>query len=114
VIVAAGHDRGRPGGFTHRTHSRLQNREFKQTPADLFLGPEPNGLMRHWRHKRGNHDRAYIVQADEPGRTAASVTVAGREEAFAIARNWVKSGQTGVKVIGDGCGLLGHGRAIAL
>jgi hypothetical protein len=45
---------------------------------------------------------AYIVQADEPGRTAASVTVAGREEAFAIARNWVKSGQTGVKVIGDG------------
>jgi hypothetical protein len=45
---------------------------------------------------------AYIVQADEPGRTAASVTVAGREEALAIARNWVKSGQTGVKIIGDG------------
>jgi hypothetical protein len=45
---------------------------------------------------------AYIVQADEPGRTVASVTVARREEAFAIARNWVKSGQTGVKVIGDG------------
>jgi hypothetical protein len=45
---------------------------------------------------------AYIVQADEPGRTAASVTVAGREEAFAIARNWVKGGHTGIKVIGDG------------
>jgi predicted kinase len=42
---------------------------------------------------------AYIVQADVPGNNAASVTVAEREEAFAIARNWIKSG---IKVIGDG------------
>ena len=68
----------------------------------MFLGPEPNGVLRHWGDNRGNHDMAYIVQADEPGRTAASVTVAEREEAFATARNWVKSGQMGVKVIGDG------------
>jgi CTP-dependent riboflavin kinase len=30
------------------------------------------------------------------------VPVAERKEAFAIARNWIKSGHTGVKVIGDG------------
>jgi hypothetical protein len=45
---------------------------------------------------------AYIVQADVPGNNAASVTIAEREKAFAIARNWIKSGYTGVKVIGDG------------
>jgi hypothetical protein len=45
---------------------------------------------------------AYIVQADVRANNAASVTVAEREGAFAIARNWIKSGYTGVKVIGDG------------
>jgi hypothetical protein len=45
---------------------------------------------------------AYIVQADVPGNNAASVTIAEREKAFAIARNWIKSGYTCVKVIGDG------------
>jgi hypothetical protein len=39
----------------------------------------------------------YIVQADVLGNNAASVTVAEREEAFAIARNWIKSGYTGAK-----------------
>jgi hypothetical protein len=29
------------------------------------------------------------------------LSVAEREEAFAIARNWIKSGHMGVKVIGD-------------
>jgi hypothetical protein len=43
---------------------------------------------------------AFIVQADEPGGTAASVAVAGREEAFAISRNWIKT--TASKVIGGG------------
>ena len=45
---------------------------------------------------------AYIVQANVPGNNAASVTVAEREEALAIARHWIKSGHRGVKVIGDG------------
>jgi hypothetical protein len=45
---------------------------------------------------------AYIVQTDVPGNNAATVTVAEREEALAIARNWIKSGHTGVKIIGDG------------
>jgi hypothetical protein len=45
---------------------------------------------------------AYIVQTDVPGNNAATVTVAEREEALAIARNWIKSGYTGVKIIGDG------------
>jgi len=45
---------------------------------------------------------AFIVQADVPGGTAASVTVEGRAEAFKIARNWIKSDHTRVKVVGDG------------
>jgi hypothetical protein len=45
---------------------------------------------------------AFVVQADAPGTTATSVTVAEREEAFDLARRWIKSGYIGVKVIGDG------------
>jgi hypothetical protein len=45
---------------------------------------------------------AFIVQADAPGTAAASVTVADRQEAFATARSWIRTGCTGVKVIGDG------------
>jgi hypothetical protein len=45
---------------------------------------------------------AFIVQADSPGKDAASVTIAGRDEAFEIALNWVKAGHQGVKIIGDG------------
>jgi hypothetical protein len=45
---------------------------------------------------------AFIVRADTSGNNAASVTVARREEAFDTACSWIKSGRTGVKVIGDG------------
>jgi hypothetical protein len=44
----------------------------------------------------------FFIQADVSGTDAASVVTESRDEAFEIARRWLKSGQRGVKVIGDG------------
>jgi hypothetical protein len=68
----------------------------------LFPGQDTIGYTKAGIGTMSAEKMAYIVQADVPGNNAASVTVAEREEAFAIARNWIKSGHTGVKVIGDG------------
>ncbi len=45
---------------------------------------------------------AFIVQANAEGTDAASFAVLDREEAFDLARRWIKNGYIGVKVIGDG------------
>jgi hypothetical protein len=50
----------------------------------------------------GKGNMTFIVQADDQGTNTASVSVADREEAFDLARHWIKSGHTGVRVIGNG------------
>ena len=45
---------------------------------------------------------AYIIQADDSGDDAISLTLADRKEALAAAIQWQSEGRSGVKIIGDG------------
>jgi hypothetical protein len=47
-------------------------------------------------------EMAYIVQADDSGNDAISITVADRKQAHATAMEWETSGRSGVRIIGDG------------
>jgi hypothetical protein len=47
-------------------------------------------------------EMAYIVQADDAGNDAISITVADRKQAHATAMEWETSGRSGVRIIGDG------------